>query len=142
VFLGYRWFDSKKDIEPLFPFGFGLSYTTFEYSDIKVSAPDHDGNITATATIKNTGKVAGAEVVQLYVQPPAATVPRPVRELKGFTRLELQPGESKTATITFPRSDLAYWDPATKKWTVTPGAYIVSLGGSSRQLPLQANLKL
>jgi beta-glucosidase len=140
VFLGYRWFDSKK-IEPLFPFGYGLSYTTFEYSDLKLSEPDSEGNITATATIKNTGKVAGAEIAQLYVQPPAANVPRPVRELKGFTRLELQPGESKTATITFSRDDLAYWDPTAKKWTVTPGGYVVAVGGSSRQLPLHADLK-
>ena len=141
VFLGYRWFDSKN-LEPLFPFGQGLSYTTFEYSDLKLSDPDSDGNITATATIKNTGKVAGAEVVQLYVQPPAANVPRPVRELKGFTRLDIQPGESKTATITFSRDDLAYWDPAAKKWTVTPGGYVIAVGGSSRQLPLHADLKL
>ena len=167
VFLGYRWFDSKPDIAPLFPFGYGLSYTAFEFSGLKVSAPDAQGNITATATIKNTGKVAGAEVVQLYVQPPAVqpqavvpppqrtagdgappadttpvTVLRPVRELKGFTRVELAPGESKTATITFTRDDLAYWDPNSRQWTVTPGAYVVRLGGSSRDLPLKADMKL
>ncbi len=77
VFAGYRWFDSRKDIEPLFPFGYGLSYTTYDFSGLKVSAPDDKGNITATATIKNTGARAGDEVVQLYVQPPEAPVPRP-----------------------------------------------------------------
>ena len=166
VFAGYRGYDAKK-IEPLYPFGFGLSYTTFEFSGISVSQPDAKGNITVTATIKNTGRVAGAEVAQLYVQPPAVlpqavvpppkrtagdgapppdetpvTVLRPVRELKGFTRLELAPGESKTATITVARNDLAYWDPNSRAWTVTPGAYVFWLGGSSRDLPLKADVKL
>lgn len=166
VFAGYRGYDAKN-IEPLFPFGFGLSYTSFEFSDVKVSEPDANGNITVTTTIKNTGKVAGAEVAQLYVQPPAvqpqAVVPppvrtpgdgappadatpvvvtRPIRELKGFTRVELAPGESKTATITLTRSDLAYWDPNSRQWTVTPGGYVFSVGSSSRDLPVHADVKL
>ncbi|HWB60048.1 MAG TPA: glycoside hydrolase family 3 C-terminal domain-containing protein [Chthoniobacteraceae bacterium] len=169
VFAGYRWYDAKN-IEPLYPFGFGLSYTTFQFSNAKASAPDANGNITVTATITNTGKMAGAEVAQLYVQPPAVqpqkwvdgpvyppsegapapmgsaaqpvVVTRPVRELKGFTRLELQPGESKTATITLNRADLAYWDPNSKKWTVTPGAYVFSVGGSSRDLPVHTDISL
>ena len=167
VFAGYRWFDSKPDIQPLFPFGYGLSYTTFDFSNLRVSEPDAKGNITATLTIRNTGRMAGAEVAQVYVEPPPVqpqtvvpppprtpgdgappvystpvTVLRPVRELKGFTRVELQPGESKTATITFTRNDLAYWDPNSRQWTVTPGAYVIWLGDSSRHLPLQANLNL
>ncbi len=169
VFAGYRWYDAKN-IEPLFPFGFGLSYTSFEFSGLNVSAPDAQGNITATVTIKNTGKLQGAEVAQLYVQPPAVqpqpwvdgpartpgdgapatdgsaehpvVVTRPVRELKGFTRVDLQPGESKTVTITLARNDLAYWDPNSKKWTLTPGAYTVLVGDSSRQLPVRADLEL
>jgi len=141
IFSGYRWFDSKA-IEPLFPFGFGLSYTTFKYNDIKVSAPDAAGLLTATATVTNTGSQPGAEVAQLYVQPPAATAPRPIRELKGFARIDLQPGASGTVTITFNRDDLAYWDPAGKKWTVTPGTYRISVGGSSRQLPLKVDINL
>lgn len=141
VFAGYRWFDSKKDREPLFPFGFGLSYTTFEYNGLKISEPAADGKITATVTIKNTGKTTGAEIAELYVEPPKANVPRPVRELKGFARVELQPGESKEATITFTKDDLAYWDPETKKWTVTPGDYTVKVGGSSRDLPTKADIK-
>ena len=169
VFAGYRWYDAKN-IEPLFPFGFGLSYTTFEFSDLKVSTPVSNENITVTVTIKNTGKLAGAEIAQVYVQPPAVqpqpwvegpartpgdgspapvgsaaspvVVTRPVRELKGYTRVDLQPGESKTVTITMARGDLAYWDPNSKKWTVTPGAYTVWAGDSSRQLPLRADLNL
>ena len=171
VFAGYRWYDAKN-IEPLYPFGYGLSYTSFEFSNVQASQPDANGNITVTATIKNTGKVAGAEVAQLYVQPPAVqpqTVvapparvsrrrwrarpdaqrqpgrsrsTRPVRELKGFARVELAPGESKTATITLTRNDLAYWDPNSRQWTVTPGGYVFWLGSSSRDLPARADLKL
>ena len=140
VFLGYRWFDSKK-IEPLFPFGFGLSYTSFAYSDLKI-VPGKDGNYTASLVVKNTGQREGSEVVQLYVQPPAAPVPRPLRELKGFTRLELTPGESKTITMTFDSQGLAYWDPASKQWTATPGQYVVAVGTSSAKLILQAPLEI
>ena len=82
VFLGYRWFDYKK-IEPLFPFGFGMSYTTFSYADLKISDAK-DGTYTASAMIRNTGRRAGAEIAQLYIQPPTIDVPRPVRELKGI----------------------------------------------------------
>ena len=138
VFLGYRWFDSQK-IEPLFPFGFGLSYTRFAYSGLTITA-GKDGNYTARAVIKNTGTRPGAEVVQLYVQPPAASVPRPLRELKGFTRVELAPGESKTVSIALDRHSLAYWDPGSKQWTVTPGHYVVAVGTSSAKLNLQAPL--
>ncbi len=118
VMLGYRYFDSKN-IEPLFPFGFGLSYTTFAFDKLHVGT-NPDKTVTATFTVKNTGAVAGSEVAELYVAPSAASVPRPAHELKGFTRVSLQPGESKEVTISVPAEDLAYWDPTTKKWTVTP----------------------
>jgi len=136
VFLGYRWFDAKG-IEPLFPFGYGLSYTTFQYSDAKIDK-DVQGNFTVTATVKNTGSRAGAEVVQVYVEPPKAETPRPVRELKAFAKVGLNPGESKTVTLTLLRDDLAYWNPQTKSWTITPGSYTACVGGSSRDLPLKA----
>ncbi|MEI8341572.1 MAG: glycoside hydrolase family 3 C-terminal domain-containing protein [Verrucomicrobiota bacterium] len=138
LFLGYRWFDHKK-IKPLFPFGFGLSYTTFTYSDLKLNA-GNNGSYTATAMIKNTGSRAGAEIVQLYIQPPKIDVPRPVRELKGFTRIELAPNESREVRISFNRQDLAYWNQASKSWTVTPGEYDVLVGASSAKLNLHAKL--
>ncbi len=80
----------------------------------------------------------GDEIAQLYVTPPSGAVPRPIRELKGFTRVSLKPGEAKSVTITFSRGDLAYWDPGTRAWTVAPGDYLAQIGSSSRQLPLQA----
>jgi beta-glucosidase len=138
VMLGYRYYDTKN-IEPLFPFGFGLSYTTFAYSNLAVKAADN-GDFTATFTIQNKGPAAGAEVAELYVAPPTAPVERPVHELKGFTRVALDPGESKTVSIPVARKDLAYWDPNAKNWTVTPGKYTVQVGGSSRDLGLQADL--
>ncbi len=138
VLLGYRWFDTKG-IEPLFPFGFGLSYTTFAYSNLALKAADN-GDFTATFAIQNTGKTAGAEVAELYVAPPTAQVERPVHELKGFTRVTLDPGQSKTVSIPVTRQDLAYWDPDAKNWTVTAGKYTVQVGGSSRDLGLQADL--
>jgi beta-glucosidase len=133
VFLGYRWFDAKG-IEPLFPFGHGLSYTTFRFSDLKVSSTG--GNPIVTVTVTNTGARKGAEVAQVYVAPPKCPVRRPVRELKGFAKVELNPGESKTVII--PCDDLSYWDPMKKAWTITPGEYVVSVGDSSRQRYLSA----
>ncbi len=138
VLLGYRYYDTKN-IAPLFPFGFGLGYTTFAYSGLAVKTADN-GDFTATFTIQNKGQVAGTEIAELYVAPPTAPVDRPVHELKGFTRVELQPGESKTVSIPVARQDLAYWDPNSKNWMVTLGKYSVQVGGSSRDLDLQADL--
>ncbi len=139
VLLGYRGFDTKN-IAPLFPFGFGLSYTTFEYSAFSVSA-DAAGNMTATCTITNTGDRAGDEIAQLYITPPVAEVARPVHELKAFTRISLPPGTAKSVTLKVAKNDLAYWNPETKEWTVTPGSYTAQAGGSSRDLPLQAGFR-
>ena len=138
VMLGYRYYNTKK-VDPLFPFGFGLSYTTFAYSDLTLN-PGANGDFTATFIVRNRGQVAGAEVAELYVVPPTGPVERPVHELKGFTRVELQPGESKTVSISVTRDELAYWDVTAKNWAVTPGKYTVQVGGSSRDLGLQADL--
>jgi beta-glucosidase len=138
ILLGYRWFDTKG-IEPLFPFGFGLSFTPFAYSNLEIK-PATAGDFTATFTIQNKGALAGAEIAQLYVAPPSAPVPRPVHELKGFVRVALQPGESKSVSIPVAKADLAYWSLDTKQWTVTAGSYKIEVGGSSRDLPLQADL--
>jgi beta-glucosidase len=144
VFLGYRWFDAKG-IAPLFPFGFGLSYTLFSYSDLKMTKTGGlgaDATYMATVVVRNTGMRAGSEVVQLYVMPPQGDVPRPVQELKGFSRMELTPQESKPVSITFKARDLAYWDPTSRQWIVTPGNYTISAGPSSDNLPLQTTLSL
>jgi beta-glucosidase len=138
VLLGYRWFDTKN-IEPLFPFGFGLSFTTFAYSDLTLK-PSANGDFTATFTIQNKGAIAGSEIAELYVAPPTIRVPRPVHELKGFTRVTLQPGESKSVTIPVAKADLAYWDPDQKTWIVSPGSYKIEVGSSSRELSLNGQL--
>jgi beta-glucosidase len=140
VFLGYRWFD-VKGTEPLFPFGFGLDYTSFTFSSPLVTT-DANRIIEVTATIRNTGSRAGAEVIQVYVEPPKADVPRPVRELKAFSKVLLQPGESKTVTMPIAPADLAYWDPGTKAWVITPGLYTARIGDSSRNLPLTAQFAI
>ena len=142
VFLGYRWLDSKG-IQPLFPFGFGLSYTTFEFSDIKVTRDEgKSGNYLASVTVKNTGSRQGAEVVQLYVEPPVANVPRPIRELRGFARVVLKPGERREVTIPFSDRDLAYWNPISEGWNLTPGLYTAAAGSSSEDLPVHAGFEI
>ncbi len=141
IFVGYRWFDEKK-LPVSFPFGFGLSYTTFAYSNIRVTSAQGSEPTLAVVRvdIKNTGKRSGAEVAQLYVHQVNPTVPRAPTELKGFARVVLQPGETKT--VEFPVTDrsLAYYDVAKKGWTVDPGAYEFLVGSSSRTIMQTASL--
>lgn len=139
VFLGYRWFDDKK-IEPRFAFGHGLSYTRFAVSGITVdsSAPA----IRVACTVKNTGPREGAEVVQVYVASPKSSVPRPPRELRGFAKVQLQPGESRRVEIVLRPGALAFYDEATKKWKAEAGEYKVLVGTSSRDIRSQATVKL
>ncbi|MCR5567091.1 MAG: glycoside hydrolase family 3 C-terminal domain-containing protein [Clostridiales bacterium] len=141
VFVGYRYYDKKK-MDVLFPFGHGLSYTTFEYSGLKLSADrikDTD-SLTVTATVKNTGSRAGKTVVQLYVGDVESTVLRPVRELKGFVKADLQPGESKEVSFTLDKRSFAYWNREIHDWHVETGAFTVEVGASSRDLPLKAKV--
>lgn len=139
IFLGYRYCD-RSPIKPLFPFGFGLSYTTFEFSHLSVSptAAAADGPITVSFEVQNTGQRAGAEVAQVYVGDPSARVPRPIKELKGFQRVELQAGERKQVSINLDRRSLAYWDVKSKGWKVDPGKFVVYVGDSSASVPLEA----
>jgi beta-glucosidase len=140
VFLGYRWFDAQNK-EPLFPFGFGLSYTQFALSDLKAARSGGD-EVEVSAAVRNTGARAGAEVVEIYAAPPAGALPRPPRELKAFARVFLQAGETKTVSVKVKLADLAAWDPGEKKWMVFPGEYVFQAGDSSRDLPLRAALTL
>ncbi|MEV5750717.1 glycoside hydrolase family 3 C-terminal domain-containing protein [Actinoallomurus sp. NPDC052308] len=135
--VGYRWYDAKN-ITPLFPFGYGLSYTTFSFSNLQVGALGSGGS-TVTATVTNTGSRAGAEVVQLYVGAPAS-IGEPPHQLKGFQRVDLQPGQSQTVRFTVTARDLAHWDDTAGGWTTTPGAYQILVGDSSRNLPLTGSL--
>jgi beta-glucosidase len=143
IFVGYRYFDTKN-VEPLFPFGYGLSYTTFEYSDLRVSPSKirADGRVEVRLTVKNTGKVAGAETVQLYVSDPEAGVERPSKELKGFKKVVLNPGQSKPVSFTLDRSALSYFDPSKKEWVAESGAFKVLAGASSRDIRLEGSFEL
>jgi beta-glucosidase len=142
LLVGYRWFDTKN-IEPQFPFGFGLSYTTFKYSNLKLIPGDGTNEIvTAQFEIKNTGKVAGAEVAQLYVHEGKPNLMRPEKELKGFKKVFLQPGEKQTVSIPLTRSAFAYYDPAQSGWVAQPDNFEILIGSSSRVIRLRDNFKL
>lgn len=143
LFIGYRYYDKKK-IEPLFPFGYGLSYTNFTYSTLNTSAASirADEPLTVELTVKNTGKVSGKEVVQLYVHDRGTEVSRPERELKHFEKVELQPGESKTLRFTLSYRDFAYYNAEAHDWLVNSGSFDILVGGSSRDLPLQKTVQV
>jgi beta-glucosidase len=135
IYVGYRHFD-KHNIEPLFPFGHGLSYTTFAYSDLKVTPHEISLNV------RNSGSREGAEVVQLYIGARHASVDRPVKELKGFSRVALKPGETKTVTFHLDKGALSYYSTATHDWVAEPGAFDVLVGSSSRDIRLKGSLDL
>lgn len=143
VFVGYRWNDSRKT-EPLFPFGYGLSYSRFSYSKLKTTPGTFsDGDsVTVSFEIKNTGKVAGAEIAQVYVSDPEASVPRPEKELKGFSRVFLKPGESKHVEIILNKRSFAFWDVNTKSWKAEPGVYRILVGRSSRGTELSSVINM
>ncbi len=131
VFVGYRHYD-RSQIEPLFPFGFGLSYTTFDISGLKVSDVSATGDFTVSATVKNTGSVAGAEAVQVYVAPPVeGRITSPVKSLQGFEKVQLEAGESKTITVKVDKSAFSYWDESADSWVAPAGVYDVLVGNSS-----------
>ena len=131
LYVGYRYYDTAG-VPTAFPFGYGLSYTSFAYSDLKA---DETG---VTLTVTNTGSCAGAEVVQLYVAKPDAKVFRPVKELKGFTKVQLEAGESKTVTIALDDKAFRYWNVATDRWEVEGGSYQLLVGASSADIRLTA----
>lgn len=135
IWLGYRHYD-KAHIEPLFPFGFGLSYTTFEYSNVRVSSPIFSGSVTVSVDVTNTGYYSGKESIQFYVsQISKPGLPRPVRELKGFAKVSVHPGETKTATYKLDKYALGYFNDKQKRWVVDENAeFEVFAAASSRDL--------
>lgn len=134
IYVGYRHYDTRN-IEPLFPFGHGLSYTTFEYSSLKLKKKGK--SLTASFEIKNTGKTAGAEVSQLYIHDLISSEDRPLKELKNFEKTFLQPGETKTITFSITNEDLSFFSGKQKKWVVEPGQFEVQIGSSSRDIRLK-----
>jgi beta-glucosidase len=145
LFIGYRGYD-RADIDVAFPFGFGLSYTTFELSDLRVTKSGSvvEGDLAAeiTLTVTNTGPVAGADVIQVYVRDVAASVTRPVRELKGFTKPILESGQSQQVTITLDQRAFSFWSDVHKRWVVEPGEFAIEVGHHSRDLPLTHTLAI
>jgi beta-glucosidase len=138
IFVGYRHYD-KKNVEPLFPFGFGLSYTTFEYSDLTLSKSKikSSDEVTVTLKVKNTGAMDGAEIVQLYVSDLVSSYPRPVKELKSFAKVWLKKGESKVVSFKLNQEAFHYFNPDTHKWFVEPGEFEIIAASSSKDIRLK-----
>ena len=138
IFVGYRGYQ-KNNVKPLFPFGFGLSYTNFSFSDLNVAPAKFtgSGDVTVTFTVTNTGKLAGAEVAQLYVGQQNPTISRPIRELKGFQKIFLQPGQSQKVTLKLNQRSFAYFNETTHKWDALAGKYTVLVGSSSQDSDLK-----
>lgn len=140
VFVGYRGYD-RAGTDVLYPFGHGLSYTTFAYSDIKTEMAGKD-KVKVTFTVKNTGKREGKEVCQVYVGDKECSVPRPLKELKGFEKISLKAGEAKTVSVTLDKDAFSFWDVHTHQFVVEPGDFEISVGGSSKNLPLKTVITL
>ena len=136
IFVGYRWADKQKKVKPLFPFGHGLSYTTFEYGKPTADAKtmQADGKLTVKVTVKNTGDREGQEVVQLYIADKKSSLPRPVKELKGFQKIKLAPGESKEVSFTIEKDALSYFDDAQHAWVAEPGKFEAIIAASAADI--------
>lgn len=136
IFVGYRWADKQKKVKPLFPFGHGLSYTTFAYgkpvADRKTLSAD--GTLTVKVTVKNTGAREGQEVVQLYISDKKSSLPRPVKELKGFRKIQLAPGEEKEVSFTIDKTALSFFDDARHAWVAEPGKFEAIIAASAEDI--------
>lgn len=143
IFVGYRWNDRER-IKPLFCFGHGLSYTTFEYGKVTAEGRQMgpDGTITVSVPVKNTGSHAGAEIVQLYVSDLKSSLPRPVKELKGFRKITLQPGQEQTVSFTIDRKALSFYDDTKQDWVAEPGAFEALVGASACDIRGKAAFEL
>lgn len=144
IFVGYRGYEHNKTT-PLFPFGYGLSYTGFSYSGLTVKPVNSSGQnalYEVSFTVKNTGKVDGSEVAQVYVGEASPKVLRPEKELKGFSKITLRPGESRKVSVLLNSRAFAYYDPTAKKWNINPGTFNILVGGSSRQIDLRGTVQV
>jgi beta-glucosidase len=143
IFVGYRWYDTKG-IAPRYPFGYGLSYTQFTYGPARLGAKTmrRNGSVTLSVDVTNSGTRAGAETVQLYVSDKEASVPRPAKELKGFRKVFLQPGETATVRFTLTKDDLSWFDAQAHAWKAEPGEFELLVGASSADIRARASFTL
>jgi beta-glucosidase len=142
VYVGYRYYGTFN-VKPAYEFGYGLSYTKFDYSPVKISAPTFNNKLTATVTITNTGSVAGKEVVELYLNAPAKKLDKPSLELKGFAKTELlQPGKSQTISFTINPADLASYETDISSWVAEAGKYTINIGASSSDIKQSISFNL
>ena len=143
IYVGYRWADKKK-VRPLFAFGHGLSYTTFKLSNIRLdkSVLNGDDSLTVTVNVRNTGAREGSEVVQLYIHANKSAVDRPYKELKGFAKVSLKPGEARDVNIKIADSDLGYYSQAVQGWADEPGTYTALVGNASDNITLSKTFRL
>jgi beta-glucosidase len=143
VFVGYRHYDKTKS-KPAFPFGYGLSYTTFKYSNLSVTPQSADlaSPVVVGFDVTNSGARAGAEVAEVYVGEAHARVPRPVKELKGFSKVMLKPGETRHVQVSLDRRAFSYYDVEKKEWAAAPGEFAILVGGSSDNTPLRGSFVL
>jgi beta-glucosidase len=145
IFVGYRWYD-HFDVDPLFAFGYGLSYTTFTYGELKVASSGSLASLQSPLEVKfkvsNTGSRAGAEVAQVYVGTLPTAVPTPPRQLAGFAKVQLAPGESQTVTVQIDPRSLSYWDTSTRAWVTPAGGVPIYVGSSSRDIRLTGSAQV
>lgn len=139
IYVGYRYYDKNKT-KLLYPFGFGLSYTTFGYNDLKIIKQEE--KLIAKFKIKNTGKIKGKEIAQIYIKQENPKILKPIKELKGFEKIELEPQEEKEITIELPKSSFEYYNQETKKWAIEEGNYEIQIGKSSEEIVLQEKIKI
>ena len=146
IFVGYRHFD-KSSTKPLFPFGYGLSYTSFAYKNLMITPPSAnqhstDKQVTLTFDVTNTGARAGADIAEIFVGDHHAPVPRPVKELKGFAKVNLSPGETKTVTVKLDRRAFSYFDVNQHAWTLAPGDFDLFVARSAADIELTGKVAL
>ena len=143
IFLGYRHFD-RSATKPLFPFGYGLSYTIFEYGNLSVTPRSGNLNepVSISFDVKNTGHREAAEVAELYVGDSHASIPRPVKELKAFAKINVKPGETRRVTLTLKSRAFSFYDIQKKDWSAEPGDFTILVGGSSDKIQLQGKFTL
>ena len=138
--MGYRWFDKQKT-ELLYPFGYGLSYTTFEYDKLELE-PGDDFSLTVEFKVKNTGKMKASEVCQLYVHDVVSGLDRPLQELKGFSKIDLEPGEEKLVRMQLEKDAFSFYHPERRKWQAEKGDFEIRVGTHSRKIFLKESFTL